>query len=551
MRAYTLSTPVVALALLTLCSACKSHGSNRDSPDELDGEVASGKSASAAADDTGPPELPRTLLDTREVPATGRRINVPRGGDVQRALDDARAGDVILLEAGAQFVGSFKLPVKDGAGWITIRSSAADAELPPAGVRMDPSYAAKLPKLVTPNDDPALVAAAGAHHFRIVAVEITAAPNVTRNSALVLFGGGRRDQRRREDVPHHLIIDRSYVHGHATLATKRCVALNSAFSAVIDSYLADCHDKGFDAQAICGWNGPGPFKIVNNYLEGSGENVMFGGGDPGIRGLVPSDIEVRHNHFFKPLAWKGVWTVKNIFELKNAQRVLVEGNVFENNWVDAQDGFALMFKSENQDGTAPWTVTRNVTVRYNKIFNSPSGVNIGASYNNAAEGANRILIEQNLFDRIGPPELGGGGRLWELVDDPSDLTFDHNTAFAASSALMLTALQKTFVTIRNNVLARGEYGFFGSGQGEGNRAIDYYLRASVITHNVIIGAKADMYPAGNFFPERIADVGFIAPNEGDYRLARGSRYKRGGTDGRDVGADIDSLNAAIAGVAHR
>jgi hypothetical protein len=485
------------------------------------------------------------------MPATGRRITVGRGGDVQRALDDARPGDVILLESGAQFVGSFKLPVKEGAGWITIRSSASDAELPPEGVRMNPSYAPRLAKLVTPNDDPALVAAPGAHHFRIVAVEITAAPNVTRNSALVLFGGGRRDQRRREDIPHHLIIDRSYVHGHATLATKRCVALNSAFSAVIDSYLSDCHDKGFDAQAICGWNGPGPFKIVNNYLEGSGENVMFGGGDPGIHGLVPSDIEVRHNHFFKPLAWKGVWTVKNIFELKNAQRVLVEGNVFENNWVDAQDGFALMFKSENQDGTAPWSVTRNVTVRYNKILNSPSGVNIGASYNNAVEGANRILIEQNLFDRIGPPELGGGGRLWELVDDPSDLTFDHNTAFATSSALMLTALQKTFVTIRNNVLARGEYGFFGSGQGEGNRAIDYYLRASVITHNVIIGAKADAYPPGNFFPERIADVGFVAPNDGDYRLARGSRYKRAGTDGRDLGADIDSLNAATAGVVHR
>src|SRR4051812_13078409 len=97
---------------------------------------------------------------------------------------------------------------------------------------------------------------------------------------------------------------------------------------------------GSDAQAIAGWSGPGPYKIVNNYLEGSTENLIFGGAgnnslmqlmlsidtnaDPVITNLVPSDIEVRNNYFFKPLSWKqddpsyaGMhWAVKNIFELK-------------------------------------------------------------------------------------------------------------------------------------------------------------------------------------------------------------------------------------------
>jgi hypothetical protein len=243
--------------------------------------------------------------------------------------------------------------------------------------------------------------------------------------------------------------------------------------------------------------------------------------------------------------------VKNLFELKNAQRVLVEGNVFENNWVDAQDGFALVFKSQNESGTAPWSVTQNVTVRYNKIINTPSGVNIGAGYGGALQGTNRVLIEQNLFDRVGLPELGGNGRLWQLVDDPTEVTFEHNTGFATNAALMLAALQKTYVTVRNNIIARGEYGIFGSGQGEGKGAIEYYLRASVITHNVIIGAKADLYPPGNFFPARVADVDFVAPNEGDFRLAPASTYKRAGSDGRDIGANIDSLDMAIAGVVRR
>ena len=55
--------------------------------------------------------------------------------------------------------------------------------------------------------------------------------------------------------------------------------LNSATSAVIDSWLGDCHSNQGDSQAIVGWNGPGPYLIQNNHLEAGHEVVMFGGGD--------------------------------------------------------------------------------------------------------------------------------------------------------------------------------------------------------------------------------------------------------------------------------
>ena len=63
----------------------------------------------------------------------------------------------------------------------------------------------------------------------------------------------------------------------------------------------------------------------------------------------------------KPLTWRqgsptfgGIpWTVKNLFELKNAQRVLVDGNLMENNWGQAQNGFSVLFTVRNQGGTAP------------------------------------------------------------------------------------------------------------------------------------------------------------------------------------------------------
>ena len=49
---------------------------------------------------------------------------VRRGENLQTALNAARAGDVLLLEAGAEFVGNFVLPVKSGDSPIVVRSTA-------------------------------------------------------------------------------------------------------------------------------------------------------------------------------------------------------------------------------------------------------------------------------------------------------------------------------------------------------------------------------------------------------------------------------------------
>ena len=532
-----------ALAVAVECAAC--HDGNRPASGEMN-DSASGYVATPP--DTGLPTPPHILIDTRYVqPSAGaRRIAVGRGGDLQRALDDARSGDVIMLDAGATYVGNFVLPAKSGSSWITIRTSASDADLPAEGTRVTPGSAPRLARLVSPNDEPVLRTAPSAHNYRLVGLEITAALTVTRSTALVALGGDRRSQRALADVPHHIVIDRSYVHGHDALKVKRCIAMNSAFTAVIDSYISGCHDTDFDSQAIAGWNGPGPFKIVDNYLEGAGENVMFGGGDPGIHGLVPSDIEIRRNHFFKPLAWRNVWRVKNLFELKNAQRVLVEGNVFENCWAAAQAGFAIALKSENQDGSAPWSVTRNVTIRYNKILNVAGGIDIMGTGTNVDEPANRILIEDNVF-RVGGSELGDLGRLWQLVEDPSDITFDHNTGFAPKAVLVLDIRQKPFVTIRNNIVGGGQYGIVGSDVGEGQRAIDFYLPHSVVTHNVFIGGDQQSYPRDSYVLRTPSDVGFIDFANANYRLGKSSPNAHLATDGRVVGADIDAVEKATKG----
>ena len=307
------------------------------------------------------PELPRSYVDTTYLPPSGRTINVVAGGDFQTALDTALPGDVITLQAGATFNGPFTLPETTGTGWIVVRTSAPDGSLPSPGTRVTASHASLLPKIVSRDSGPALTTAPRAHHFRFIGIEFTVAANVTRNYGLVQLGNTSSSQSTLADVPHHLIFDRVYVHGNATVDLRRGFGLNSAWTAIIDSTVSGVHEIGADSQAIGGWNGPGPFKIVNCYLEGAGENVLFGGADPSIANLVPSDIEIRGNHFYKPLSWRigdpsyagKPWSVKNLFELKNARRVLVDGNVFENNWQHAQSGFAILFTVRNQDGNAP------------------------------------------------------------------------------------------------------------------------------------------------------------------------------------------------------
>ena len=233
------------------------------------------------------PALPTTFVDTSLVPSTGQTIQVGAGGDLQAALNSAQPGDVVSIAPGATFVGNFTLPKKAGDGWITVRSAAPDESLALPGTRVTPAQAAAMPKLISPNSAPTVTAAPGAQGYRLIGLDVSVAPSVNTIVNIVAFGG---EQTSLADTPRNLIIDRSYIHGQPQTNTFRGVLLNSAQSAVIDSHVSEIHVNGFDSQAILGFNGPGPFKIVNNRLEASGENIMFGGADP----KTPGPLAGRH-----------------------------------------------------------------------------------------------------------------------------------------------------------------------------------------------------------------------------------------------------------------
>jgi hypothetical protein len=494
---------------------------------------------------SGLAELPRSFVDTRYPAQTGRTISVGAGANLQTAINNAARGDVIELAPGAVFNGNFVLPAKAGTGWITIRTATS---LPPEGVRVTPSSAGNFAKIETPNSMPALRTAtsSAASYYRIVGVEFRSAASMTY--AIVDLGDYTGTATDPGQLSSDIILDRVWIHGNSSQTIQRCLALNNRRSGIIDSRLSDCHIAGGEAQGIAGWYGPGPFKIVNNYIEGSAENIMFGGADPKFTGMTPADIEIRRNHLMKPLSWRGVWSVKNLLELKNARRVLIEANILENNWADGQTGFAVVLKSQNQSGRCTWCVTENVTFRYNRVINSPGGMNILAAQaenGGGAQAANRISIVHNTFENVGRLSQAGDRRIFQVLGALRDVRIEHNSAFGEDVAVMFDGQPTVRLVLRNNLLTRGQYGIFGSGRAEGSTALSYYAPDGIVAGNAIVAAPSASYPTGNYYPTSTSLLGSLTDG---IMLSSGSTYWTKATDGTMVGADPSRLQQALSGV---
>ena len=468
-------------------------------------------------------ERPRRVFGSRS-----STINVKANGDLQGALNAAQPGDTIVLEAGATFTGSFTLPYKAGTGtdadYITIRSSSPDASLPLADQRITPAFAPLLPKIISRGQGAsALQTAPRAHHYRLIGIEISKQSADALVYDLIRLGASGTDQDSLAEVPHHITLDRCYIHGHPAGDLKRGIALNSATTQILNSYISECHVRGQEAQAIGSWNGPGPFQIINNYLEGAGENVMFGGAPPDIAGLVPSDIEFRRNHLNKPVSWRGVWTVKNLFELKNARRVVIEGNVMEHNWPDGQVGYSILFTPRPND--SGWgAVVEDVTFSNNIVRHVSSAVNISgydplyAAAPNEVRGR-RIKVVNNLFEDVDGGAWGGEGTFLKLGRGVEDVTIEHNTILQTGAVVRSYGEPMPRFVFRNNLTRHNEVGVQGDEVGSGSAALSAYFPRCVFEKNVIAGASPALYPKGNFYPQSLEKVQFVNREGGNYRLA--------------------------------
>jgi hypothetical protein len=475
----------------------------------------------------------------------GRRtITVGPKDSFQAALNAAQYGDVIVLQAGVAYIGSFELPVKKGTGEILIQSSRA-SELP-ENVRVSPKQSALFARLQTDTVEPVLKTEARAHHYKFVGIEFSTSDANVKVYDLVRLGEGRREQKSPDAAPHHLVFDRCYIHGFDTQDVQRGVSMNSGETTISNSYISEIHGVGYDTQAIASWNGPGPYKIINNYLEGAGENILFGGSDPASPEMIPSNIEIRGNYVFKPLSWKvghptyagKHWTVKNSLELKNAKNVVIDGNIFENNWTDGQTGISILFTVRNQDGTAPYSIIENVTFTNNIVKGAEGAINLlGSDNEKPSARSSGLMIANNLFADIRGPFLTMNGY--------NKVSIIHNTHFQTFNIMILYGTPVEQFVYSDNVTIRGPkgYGVFGDSLGEGVAAMRKFIPDAVFKNNVLAGADSSLYPKDNYFPSP-EKVGFVNFEKGDYRLAPSSPYAKSASDGQAVGCDFSKLNFA-------
>jgi hypothetical protein len=583
---------------------------------------------------------------------------------VQAAIDAAVPGDTILLRAGQTFIGNYTLRNKNTTStqFITIRSDAADSNFPAAGVRLIPegkpgwnTRKSALARLVgaggTAKSVPIFKAAAGAHHYRIQFVEIDGLANVGYETLVEL--GTSVGQTSLSYVPYKLVMDRVWLHGHPMKGMKRGIYLNAASTDILNSYFEDFYHFS-DSQAISGANGPGPYRIINNHLEAAGENILFGGEDPKITNLIPSDIEIRGNYMRKDLAWRNPilltpskptaavsattgslaagthyfkvaavmatggayaysagsvetaitvaagrsvtlswsavagadryrihrgtssnaqtvyletsgtqttftytganeraatprtvgskWTVKNLLELKNAQRVTIDGNVLEYNWAAAQQGQAVLFTPRNQSGRAPWSVVRDVTFTNNTVRHVAAAMYIlGRDYNYTSQQTRNIVVRNNLFEDL-DNAFGNSGRFLEISEGPTGVVIDHNTIDNEGTIVEVMPAAVTGFVFTNNIARHNTYGIKGQGTASGNHTLSTYFPGATFKGNVLAGGRASLYPAGNFFP-LAADflAQFVSPSTGDWRLASTSVYNNRATDSTDIGANLGTL----------
>ncbi len=333
-------------------------------------------------------------------------LTVTAGGDLQAALNTAQCGDRIELVAPGVFSNQFQAPVRTCAtNPITVTTAGTVPE-----------------RRLTPADAPILATLRSGVRGSALSVFKTAGwrfvglrfePNADGYETLI-------------HVQDSDAIEFDRILFVTTIGQKRFILGNGTRITLRRSHCEGVYDPigpNADSQCFAAYDGAGPYTIQDNFLEAASENVMFGGADCSSADKVPGTILVEDNYMMKRLAWKGTPRgVKNLFELKQAKGAIVRRNTFENNWTDAQAGYAILFTVRNDDGGCPWAVVEDVLFEDNIVRGSERGINILGYDLYRAPGSGRtqrITIRKNTIQT--------SGRSFQIGGEAKDITIDGNT----------------------------------------------------------------------------------------------------------------------------
>lgn len=487
-----------------------------------------------------PPVYDEPVTFTLTPAVTGATWTPMTATAFQTALNNSARGDLIQLAAGVTYVGNFLLPIKAGDasdGYVTIRSSNYGAFTD--DVRATSADVANMPRIRTANTAAAIrteynaTTASKGWSFEGIEIDLDPTFTSTLNYGIMTLGGS---QPTLGQTASDIFIHHCYIHGGTATPTARGIAANAYRIHVKDTTIDECHAKGSDTQAIALWNTPGMLFVENCYLAGAGENFIAGGADAVNSSMIPKDLHFDRCHIKTPIAWKGIWTKKNLFEIKTADRVLLENSVLDGSWADGQVGTGVALKSSNQGGAAPFSYTANVTLRNVKMINVGQPFNFAghANTNPVAQQLNRVSLDNVLVDGVNVGQYNGDARFMLFLAQAHDITVRHTTMLnGGGSQLTFMTIDQSGVanvTVDRSIFTRGNYGLLGDVGKVGSCGLANITGVHDFTNNVIIGTNNGTatcpYPATTQFVATQAIAEAIP----------------------DRGVDYAVLNAAIAGV---
>jgi hypothetical protein len=289
-------------------------------------------------------------------------------------------------------------------------------------------------------------------------------------------------------------------------------------------------------------NTTGNIKVLNNQLESHDAPVKIGKQTSALVNTVPSNIEVRLNHFTRPASWYRIgapdyWHLRSMIMLHNAKEVLIEANVFDTVTFRA----VFRIEPERDDGSRPWAEVSDITFRHNRVDGVPGGWEIHAT-DLATPGppfTRNITVDNNLVTGVDLDVflLNGGD-----TDPITGLVLRHNTVLQNAS-IMVIDNGGNDAKFLDNVLTHGSYGVKCNGGPSGTGCLDMAFATWEFDYNLVITTSPGLYPTNsNKFP--MASAGFVDESAGNYRLTMTSPGYAAASDGKDMGVDFDAMDAA-------
>jgi YVTN family beta-propeller protein len=289
------------------------------------------------------------------------------------------------------------------------------------------------------------------------------------------------------------------------------------------------------------------------------------------------------------------WDVKDEFEVKNGQRILVDSNLFDTTFSEAQQGFFIW-----NTGIVPApTVHGNDAIIQNNLFmhgpfwgDPPGYSGSGPQRTNNA----RVLIRNNVAIDVSGLTWGGNGYL-STVQNTQYLTFDHNTilntpTYSTNPFSMFFVDAPPHSNTNFAWTNSFQYGQpFADSDNAGMTMADWPNNGVPVTIAGVVnvgdyfayaGGGSPRYPSGmtslssptnscqtegkNYatcWPLDWALVGFTDftcggqgvgcanisnTNIGGLALSSGSAYHNAASDGTDIGANISAVMAAVSAI---